>query len=72
MVKCSGVPEFHTILTLLYNFAHYSQENLENVPGVILKASRIYPEMKIIAAVPKTFNQTWNIPPQVETVRSLR
>ena len=67
-VKCTGVPEFNTILTLLYNFVHYTQDDLKRASGIIHQVSQLYPNLRVIAALPQTSQLKWNIP-QVKIIR---
>ena len=67
--KCSGVPDFHTILTLVYNFVHYDEDDLTLVSTLLTNVNKVYPQIKIIAAVPSSlrmseqdFNNTKIIP----------
>ncbi|KAF6018343.1 hypothetical protein EB796_023355 [Bugula neritina] len=55
MLNCSGVPKFHTLLTLTYNFVHYSNDNLKLIPSLLADINKVYPQIKIIAAIPTSF-----------------
>ena len=54
--KCTGVPDFHTILTLVYNFVQYTGDDLARVPALLKNVNKVYPKIKIIAAVPKSLS----------------
>ena len=52
MEECTGVPMFYTLITLLFNFVHYCEEDLERVPELLASVKNIYPNIDVIAAVP--------------------
>ena len=54
--KCTGVPDFHTILTLVYNFVQYTGDDLARVPALLKNVNKVYPKIKIIAAVPNSLS----------------
>lgn len=52
--KCRYAPEFHTLLTAVFNFVHYSKEDLLQVPDLITSFNKLYPNIRIIAGLPDT------------------
>ena len=52
MENCSYAPKFHTILTLVFNFVHYNKEDVVRASDVMSSANKLYPNMRIIAAIP--------------------
>ena len=56
MEDCTGVPEFYTLLTLVYNFVHYNSIYNKLIPNILHEVNKLYPKVNIIAAVPSTFS----------------
>lgn len=54
--KCTGKPEFHTLLTLVYNFVFYDSAELPLISQIFTEVNKVYPGVKIIAAVPDSFS----------------
>ena len=50
--NCTYAPKFHTILTLVFNFVHYNKEDVVRASDVMSSANKLYPNMRIIAAIP--------------------
>lgn len=54
--NCTGVPQFHTLLTLTLNFVHYSSEELALIPKILKDINEAYPKIKVIVALPQSFD----------------
>lgn len=54
MEKCSGKPEFYTILTLVFNFVQYEAVDLTTVLHIIKAVNKLYPKLRVIAAIPSS------------------
>ncbi|KAF6021131.1 hypothetical protein EB796_020560 [Bugula neritina] len=52
--NCTDVPEFHTLLTLVYNFVHYDSKYFQHIPSIFHDVNKLYPNIRIIAAIPDT------------------
>ena len=50
--NCTYAPKFHKILTLVFNFVHYNKEDVVRASDVMSSANKLYPNMRIIAAIP--------------------
>lgn len=64
--NCTGKPEFHTLLTLVYNFVFYNADDLSRVPRIIKEINKVYPGVEVIAAVPASYDVKTSIFKNVE------